>query len=84
VDKPKRLWYFNRVEGNLPGDKTTNDMTTIENCEVEAALRNYERAHKTYMATSVFSAEAVRVKEELNRARDQYSLAISAAKGGAQ
>lgn len=47
--------------------------------ETETALREYEKANKVYMTTSVFTAEGKRAKESLEKAREKYIAATKAA-----
>lgn len=53
------------------------------NCQLmsqnETALREYEKANKVYMTTSVFTAEGKRAKEALDKAREKYIAATKAA-----
>lgn len=48
--------------------------------QMEIKLRAYERAHATWMNTSVFNEEAkTRVEAALKIARDEYKAAYAAA-----
>lgn len=40
--------------------------------EIETSLRKYEKIHKTWMNTSVFSESSKQIKIELDAAREEY------------
>ena len=42
------------------------------------ALREFERAHRAWMNTNVFTEEGARAKYERDCARDQYAKAVKA------